>query len=145
MDLLQLLATHGLKVLGIIQNKFMSKSVIIVLTLTLIFNGFVSSNQASAGIFDCVKARKWAAAKSLKTSYLMDPAKKSDTDWFNSYIFARIYTGYPGCFNKSDVDVMRQYVQYINEYCVRNPKWNYACFFSKGYGKLADLVYSNYK
>lgn len=116
-----------------------------LVVFSLISVGINSTTEASAGLFDCVKAKKWASAKSLRSAYLLDPELKTPTDWFNGYIFARIYTGYPGCFNKSDVNVMRQYVQYINSYCVKNPSWNNLCAISKGTGKLADWVYSNYR
>lgn len=116
-----------------------------LILLVLLVGIFQFPANANAGIFDCMKAQKWANAKSLRNSYLKAPVSKSDADWIDSYIFARIFTGYPKCFNNKDVAVMNQYVSFINNYCVRYPTWSKVCFIAKGNGKLADWTYGNYK
>ena len=117
-----------------------------ILAISIVFKSqIVVLNPASAGLIDCVKASKWANAKSLKSAFLKAPEKKSPADWFDAYILARVFTGYPNCFNKKDVAVMNDYVTYMNNYCITNPNWNNLCYIAKSKSKLADWLYSNYK
>lgn len=104
-----------------------------------------SAQIANAGIFSCSQAKKWSKYSELRNSFLRNPEQKSDQDWFRSYIFARIYTGYSNCFSSKDVQVMTGFVQLINNTCQKNPNWSYVCSISGGSGKLSKFTYMNYK
>lgn len=65
----------------------------------LIMGSLSVPNTANAGLFDCVKAKKWSNYSKLRSAYLKDPTLKTEEDWFRSYVFATIFTGYPKCFN----------------------------------------------
>jgi hypothetical protein len=98
---------------------------------------------AQAGLFDCMKPKKWASYSKLRTAYFKE--SKTQEDWFKSYIFARIYTGSSKCFNSQDVAVMKKFVSAYNEACLNNPSWNYSCKLYSGSSTFASWVYEGYK
>jgi hypothetical protein len=117
-----------------------------MLSLLLVLGGlFVPSQPASAGLFDCVKAKKWSNYSKLRTAYLKDPTLKTEDDWFKAYIFSTIYTGYPKCFNGKDVRIMRKYADLSTNTCRNNPNWIRYCSMINGRGAFADWVYEGYK
>lgn len=115
------------------------------LILALTFSSLSSTSTANAGVFDCVKAKKWSNYSKLRSAYLKDPSIKTQEDWFNAYVFATIFTGYPKCFNSRDVKVMREFADLIIQTCANGPKWNFACYMMKSRGPLADWAYDSYK
>jgi hypothetical protein len=117
----------------------------IVLAMSLAVGSMSAIAPANAGLFDCVKAKKWSNYSKLRTAYLKDPNLKTQEDWFRSYVFATIFTGYPKCFNSKDVKVMRKYADALTQTCIRNPNWNFACTMIRGRGALADWAYESYK
>ena len=102
-------------------------------------------NSANAGIFDCYSPKKWSKYSKLRTAYFKDPQLKTQDDWFNAYIFARIFTGSSKCFNSKDVTVMRNFVNTYNQACVNNPSWHYSCKYYSGSSTFASWVYENSK
>lgn len=117
----------------------------IFLASLLMFGSMPVMPPANAGLFDCVKAKKWSNYSKLRTAYLKDPNLKTQEDWFRSYVFATIFTGYPKCFNSQDVRIMRKYADALTQTCIRNPNWNMACTMIRGRGALADWAYESYK
>ena len=102
-------------------------------------------NAANAGLFDCIKPKKWSGYSKLRTAYLKDAQLKTEDDWFKAYIFARIFTGSSKCFNSKDVVVMKKFVNAYNQACSGNPSWNYSCKYYSGRSTLASWVYEGYK
>ena len=96
-----------------------------------------------AGLFDCMKAKGFSKKGVLVKAFNKNPEQKTSSDWVNSYNFARLFTGYPKCFNKKDVSVMRKYVNTINGICSSNPNWSSVCVLAGGRGPLAWWVYEN--
>lgn len=117
----------------------------ILLASLLIFGSMSTMSAANAGLFDCVKPKKWSNYSKLRAAYLKDPNLKTQEDWFRSYVFATIFTGYPKCFNSKDVKVMRKYADVLTKTCMSNPNWNFACTLIRGRGALADWAYESYK
>ncbi len=111
----------------------------------LIMGSLSVPNTANAGLFDCVKAKKWSNYSKLRSAYLKDPTLKTEEDWFRSYVFATIFTGYPKCFNSKDVKVMRRFTDLMTQTCASNPRWNFACQMMRGRGAMADWAYESYK
>ena len=120
--------------------------------LTGLFVIFLSTTYQSAqgivtspdsGIFDCMKAKGYSKKGVFVKAFNKSPELKSEGEWLNSYTFARLFTGYPNCFGKSDVSVMRKYVTTVNGYCTRNPDFGSVCLVARGYGPLAWWVYGN--
>jgi hypothetical protein len=74
----------------------------------------IGSPSSQAGPFDCFKATKYSKYSKLRSAFLKDPAKKTNDDWFRAYTFATIFNGYPSCFNKKDVAVMRDFIKAID-------------------------------
>ncbi len=119
-----------------------------VFVFSLIWSGQYAQAITTAprsGIFDCVKAKGIAKKGNLVKAINKNPELKTDSDWFNSYILARLYTGYPNCFSKADVATMRKYVSAINAVCSNDPKWGSACLVagSGRFGPLAWWAYGN--
>ena len=102
-------------------------------------------SSAQAGLFDCVKPKKWSNYTKLKTAFNKDPQLKTQDDWFRAYVFARIFTGSPKCFNSKDVAVMKKWVNAYNQVCVRDPSWNFSCKLYSGSSTFASWVYEGYK
>jgi hypothetical protein len=102
-------------------------------------------NSAQAGLFDCIKPKKWSGYSKLRTAYFKDPQIKTEDDWFKAYAFARIFTGSSKCFNSKDVAVMRKFVNSYNQACATNPSWNYSCELFSGSSTFASWVYEGYK
>jgi hypothetical protein len=96
-----------------------------------------------AGLFDCMKAKGFSKKGVLVKAFNKNPEQRTSSDWVNSYNFARLFTGYPKCFNKKDVSVMRKYVNTINSICSSNPNWSSVCVLAGGRGPLAWWVYEN--
>ncbi len=116
------------------------------MVLTLLLTALVvvgPQAPAQAGLFDCLKPKKWASYSKLRTAYFKE--SKTQDDWFKSYIFARIYTGSSKCFNSKDVAVMRKFVSAYNQACVSNPSWHYSCSITTGTSTLSSWVYEGYK
>jgi hypothetical protein len=90
-----------------------------------------------------MKAKGSAKKGTLVKAFSRNPEQKTEADWFNSYIFARLYTGYPNCFNKKDVATMRKYVSAINAVCTDDPKWGSACLLA-GKGRFGPLAWWAY-
>lgn len=122
--------------------KRISTGVIFTLILTTLI-AVSPQAPAQAGLFDCVKPKKWASYSKLRTAYLKE--SKTEDDWFKSYIFARIYTGSSKCFNSKDVAVMKKFVSAYNQACMNNPSWNYSCKLYSGSSTFASWVYEGYK
>ena len=82
------------------------------LVVSLLAFGLTTLNPSvgNAGLFDCVKAKKYSGYSKLRSAYFKDPEKKTDLDWFAAYTFATIFNGYPKCFKKNDVAVMRYFI-----------------------------------
>jgi hypothetical protein len=76
---------------------------------------------------------------------MKDPQKKSEDDWFRAYVFARIYTGSPKCFQSKDVAVMKKWVKSYNQACIQNPSWNFSCEYYSGTSTFQSWVYEGYK
>ena len=102
-----------------------------------------SSTQANAGLLDCMKAKSYSKKGALVKAFNKDPNKKTESDWFNAYTFARLFTGYQNCFNKKDVVVMRKFVSTLNSICSNDPEWASVCLIAKSSGPLAWWVYEN--
>jgi hypothetical protein len=96
-----------------------------------------------AGLFDCMKAKGFSKKGVLVRAFNKNPEQRTSGDWLNSYTFARLFTGYPNCFKKKDVSVMRKYVTTINDICSSNPNWSSVCVIAGGKGPLAWWVYEN--
>lgn len=111
----------------------------------IMFSSLNTIEPANAGVFDCVKAKKWSNYSKLRTAYFKDPALKSEEDWFRAYVFATIFTGYPKCFKAKDVNVMRKFADVMTQTCAKTPSWNFACPMIKGRGALANWAYESYK
>lgn len=125
----------------------MRRVVVVLLALTFVFSGSVPSQaivtSPDRGIFDCMKAKGYSKKGVFVKAFNKSPELKSEGEWLNSYTFARLFTGYPNCFGKSDVSVMRKYVTTVNGYCTRNPDFGSVCLVARGYGPLAWWVYGN--
>ena len=126
----------------------MRKSLGTLILLTIFLNLAPSAASAidttpRAGAFDCMKAKGFSKKGVLVNAFNKNPEQRTSGEWFNSYTFARLFTGYPKCFNKKDVALMRKYVSTINDICVSNPKWSSVCAIAKGNGPLAWWVYGN--
>ena len=76
---------------------------------------------------------------------MKDPQMKTQDDWFKGYMFARIYTGSPKCFDSKDVAIMNKWVTSYNQACLQNQSWNYSCKLYSGTSTLAAWVYEGYK
>jgi hypothetical protein len=100
---------------------------------------------ANAGLFDCVKAKKYANYSKLRSAYFKDPNKKTDDDWFRAYTFATIFDGYPKCFKKQDVVVMRDFLKLIDGVCAENRNWGTICKLAPVRGGMNDWAYNSYK
>lgn len=96
-----------------------------------------------AGVFDCMKATGYSKKGVLVNAFRKNPEQRTSTEWFNSYMFARLFTGYPNCFNKQDVAVMRKYVSTINNICATNTRWGTVCSIANSYGPIAWWAYQN--
>jgi hypothetical protein len=120
-----------------------SKFVVVTLFASLIFA--FPQQSANAGLFDCVKPKKWSGYSQLRTAFMKDPQKKSEDDWFRAYVFARIYTGSPKCFQSKDVAVMKKWVKSYNQACIQNPSWNFSCEYYSGTSTFQSWVYEGYK
>lgn len=105
----------------------------------------ISSPSSQAGPFDCFKATKYSKYSKLRSAFLKDPAKKMDDDWFRAYTFATIFNGYPSCFNKKDVAVMRNFIKVIDQTCAQNKNFGTICKLAPVRGALADWAYNSYK
>lgn len=105
----------------------------------------VPQQNASAGLFDCMGPKKWSGYSKLRSAFMKDPQTKTQDEWFRAYIFARIYTGSPKCFNSKDVTVMKKWVNSYNQACAQNPSWNFSCKLYSGSSTLASWVYEGYK
>ena len=119
-----------------------------IIVLAIVFSqGPITANaietKPRAGVLDCMKAKGYSKKGVLVNAYRKNPEKMNSTEWFNAYMFARLFTGYPNCFNKSDVTVMRKYVSAINNVCASNPKWSTVCAIANGYGPIAWWAYEN--
>ena len=99
----------------------------------------------SAGVFDCVKAKKYSSYSKLRSAYFKDPKKKTDDDWFRAYTFATIFNGYPKCFKEKDVAVMRDFIKIIDDVCAQNRNWGTICKLAPVRGGMADWAYDSYK
>ena len=125
----------------------MRRVVVVLIALTFVFSGAVPSQaivtSPARGIFDCMKAKGYSKKGVFVKAFNKSPELKSEGEWLNSYTFARLFTGYPNCFGKSDVSVMRKYVTTVNGYCTRNPDFGSVCLVARGYGPLAWWVYGN--
>jgi hypothetical protein len=124
------------------RRKFVLSQFLAVMLMTTFLN---NPSPASAGIFDCIKVKKWSNYTKLRVSYFKDPALKTQGDWTRSYIFARLFTGYPKCFNKKDVNVMNQFVNLLNSTCLQNSQFGDVCRIAQGNGPMSDWVYNGYK
>lgn len=124
--------------------KKVSSCALLSLILSCIFV-IAPQQTANAGLFDCVKPKKWSAYSKLRAAYFKDPQTKTEDDWFKAYIFARIFTGSPKCFNSKDVAVMKKWVNAYNQACRDDPSWNYSCKIYSGSSTLASWVYEGYK
>jgi hypothetical protein len=102
-------------------------------------------NAAHAGIFDCIKPKKWSGYSKLRIAYSKDPQTKTEDDWFKAYIFARIFTGSAKCFNSKDVAIMKKFVRAYNQACVSDPSWNFSCKLYSGSSTFSSWVYEGYK
>lgn len=105
----------------------------------------IGSSSSQAGPFDCFKATKYSKYSKLRSAFLKDPAKKTDDDWFKAYTFATIFNGYPSCFNKKDVAVMRNFIKVIDQTCAQNKNFGTICKLAPVRGALADWAYNSYK
>ena len=118
------------------------------LVLTLLLSTLVSigpQTPAQAGLFDCMKPKKWSNYTKLRTAFNKDPQTKTEDEWFRAYIFARIFTGSSKCFDSKDVAVMRKWVNAYNQACVNNPSWNFSCKLYSGSSTFSSWVYEGYK
>ena len=117
------------------------------LLVSLLAFGLTTLNPSvgNAGLFDCVKAKKYSGYSKLRTAYFKDPEKKTDSDWFAAYTFATIFNGYPKCFKKNDVAVMRDFIKAIVGVCAQNRNWGTICKLSPVRGALNDWAYDGYK
>jgi len=119
----------------------------IIVAALVLSPGMSSANaietKPRAGVLDCMKATGYSKKGVLVNAYRKNPEQKTSTEWFNAYMFARLFTGYPNCFNKNDVTVMRKYVSTINNVCLSNPKWSTVCAIANGYGPIAWWAYQN--
>ena len=125
-------------------KKFISATALLVLVLNFspsAANAMEVNNRA--GVLDCMKAQGYSKKGVLVNAFKKNPEQRTSTEWFNSYMFARLFTGYSNCFNKNDVAVMRKYVMTINNICVSNPKWSTVCAIANGYGPIAWWAYQN--
>lgn len=116
--------------------------------LTLLLTALVSigpRTPAQAGLFDCIKPKKWSNYTKLRTAFNKDPQIKTEDDWFRAYIFARIFTGSPKCFNSKDVAMMKKWVNAYNQACVSDPSWNFSCKLFSGSSTFSSWVYEGYK
>lgn len=104
-----------------------------------------NTSGANAGLFDCVKAKKYSGYSKLRAAFLKEPAKKTDSDWFAAYTFATIYNGNPKCFKSKDVAVMRDFIKLIDGVCAQNRNWGTICTLSPVRGAMADWAYDSYK
>jgi hypothetical protein len=102
-------------------------------------------NSAQAGLFDCIKPKKWSNYTKLRTAFNKDPKTKTQDDWFRAYAFARIFTGSAKCFNSKDVAVMKKWVNAYNQVCREDPSWNYSCKLYSGSSTFASWLYESYK
>ncbi len=118
-----------------------------VLVVSLLAFGLTTLNPSvgNAGLFDCVKAKKYSGYSKLRTAYFKDPAKKTDSDWFKAYTFATIFNGYPKCFDSKDVAVMKDFIKLIDGVCAKNKNWGTICTLSPVRGAMADWAYNGYK
>jgi hypothetical protein len=105
----------------------------------------ISLSSANAGPFDCVKAKKYSNYSKLRNSFMKDPKKKTEDDWFKAYTFATIFNGYPKCFKTQDVAVMRDFVKLIDGVCAKDPNWGYVCKIAPVKGAMTDWAYNGYK
>ena len=105
----------------------------------------IGSPSSQAGPFDCFKATKYSKYSKLRSAFLKDPAKKTNDDWFRAYTFATIFNGYPSCFNKKDVAVMRDFIKAIDQTCAQNKNFGTICSLAPVRGALADWAYNSYK
>ena len=117
--------------------------ILTVILLNLLPLSNQTATQASAGILDCMKAKGYSKKGVLVKAFNKDPKKKTESDWFNAYTFARLFTGYPKCFDKKDVVVMRKFVSTLNSICSNDPEWASLCLIAKSSGPLAWWVYGN--
>jgi hypothetical protein len=100
---------------------------------------------AQAGPLDCFRAKKYSSYSKLRTSYFKAPEKKTDQDWFRAYTFATIFNGYPNCFNKKDVAVMRDFIKIIDDICYQNRNFGTICRLTPVRGPMANWAYDSYK
>ena len=105
----------------------------------------ISPTTVQAGPLDCFKATKYSNYTKLRSAYLKDPQKKTDDEWFRAYTFATIFNGYPNCFNKQDVAVMRNFIKIIDQTCAKNKNFGTICRLAPVRGALADWAYNSYK
>jgi hypothetical protein len=105
----------------------------------------ISLPTANAGLFDCVKAKKYTNYSKLRSAYFKDPNRKTDDDWFRAYTFATIFDGYPKCFKKQDVAVMRDFLKLIDGVCAENRNWGTICKLAPVRGGMNDWAYNSYK
>jgi len=117
------------------------------LVVSLLAFGLTTLNLSvgNAGLFDCVKAKKYSGYSKLRQAYFKDPKLKTDSDWFKAYTFATIYNGYPKCFKDKDVQVMRKFISLVDKTCVESPNWTTICEMTPVRGALADWAYDGYK
>ena len=104
-----------------------------------------SMQASNAGPLDCFKAKKYSNYSKLRNSYFKAPEKKTDQDWFRSYTFATIFNGYPNCFNKKDVTVMRNFIKAVDNVCYQNKNFGTICQMTPIRGAMADWAYNSYK
>ena len=117
------------------------------LVFSLILTALITigaQSSAQAGLAECKKPKKWTSYTKLWTAFNKNVQVKTSDDWFKAYIFARIYTGYPECFDSKDVAKMKKWVTAYNRMCVKDPSWNLSCRLYSGSGALTR-VYDEYK